>query len=79
MKKNEEIDFLLAAIAAQVKDARTRAEISQESLGFAANVDRTYVSQLERAVANPSVEVLQRIADALGATLVISLEFPARP
>ena len=78
MKKSEKIKPLLAAIAKQVKNARSRVKISQENLAFAANVDRTYVSQLERAIANPSVEVLLRIADALNAELIISFEV-ARP
>ena len=51
--------------------------MSQEALALTAEVDRTYVSQLERGVANPSLLILQRIAEALGLELTISLRSPA--
>ncbi|MDO9487543.1 MAG: helix-turn-helix transcriptional regulator [Sphingomonadaceae bacterium] len=38
---------------------------SQENLGFEAGVDRTYISQIERGVANPSVASLMKVAKAL--------------
>lgn len=46
--------------------------LSQEALAFAAEVDRTYVSQLERGIANPSLLILFRIAKALKAELKIN-------
>lgn len=42
---------------------------SQEQLGFEAAVDRTYVSQIERGTANPSVLTLANLCHALGITL----------
>ena len=39
--------------------------LSQEGLALQAEIDRTYVSQLERGVVNPSLRVLYRIAIAL--------------
>ena len=39
--------------------------ITQEELADLAGIDRTYASQLERAIANPSLTVLCRVADAL--------------
>lgn len=44
--------------------------ISQEKLALDAEVDRTYVSQLERGIANPSLEVLCRLATTLRVGLV---------
>jgi transcriptional regulator with XRE-family HTH domain len=40
--------------------------ISQERLANEAGVDRTYVSRLERKLENPSVGILDKIAEALG-------------
>ena len=40
---------------------------SQEDLALDAEVDRTYMSRLERARVNPSVGVLEQIAGALDA------------
>lgn len=39
--------------------------ISQEKLALEAEVDRTYVSQLEREIANPSLATLCKIAEVL--------------
>ncbi len=39
---------------------------SQEKLAEMAELDRTYISGIERGLRNPTVRVLQRIADALG-------------
>lgn len=44
-------------------------KLSQEELADRAGLDRTYVSGIERGRRNPTVGVLQRIADALGADL----------
>lgn len=39
--------------------------MSQEHLALSAGVDRTYVSQIERGVGNPSVQVVVRLASTL--------------
>jgi len=38
---------------------------SQERLALDAEIDRTYVSQIERGIANSSMLVLKKIADCL--------------
>jgi transcriptional regulator with XRE-family HTH domain len=48
-----------------VRQLRTSAGITQEELAFKAGIDRTYASQIERAVANPSLGIICQIADAL--------------
>ena len=45
---------------------RERRGFSQEELGFEADLDRTYVSGIERGVRNPTVTSVRRIAKALG-------------
>jgi transcriptional regulator with XRE-family HTH domain len=49
-----------------LREARAGAGISQEDLAFEAQVDRTYVSQLENGHKSPTVEVLFRICPVLG-------------
>lgn len=53
-----------------------RQGLSQEALAVDAEIDRTYVSRIERGLENPTVEVLERIASALDAAIV---DFFARP
>jgi len=52
-------------IAEKVKNQRKKLGISQEVLAEKANIDRTYASQIERAIANPSLTVLCSLANAL--------------
>jgi transcriptional regulator with XRE-family HTH domain len=52
-------------LAMNVKVLRKNAGFTQEELAFKAGIDRTYASQIERAVANPSLGIICQIADAL--------------
>lgn len=54
------------AIALNVKALRRGLRMSQEEFADKARIDRTYASQIERAIANPSLSVLCRIADVFG-------------
>jgi len=45
-----------------VKALRQAQGLSQEALALEAGVDRTYISQIERGVGNPSVLVLLKIS-----------------
>lgn len=51
--------------------------LSQEALAVDAAIDRTYVSRLERCLENPSVNVLERLAIALGCEIVELFVIPA--
>lgn len=55
-------------LAANLRAARLRAGLSQEALADAAGIDRTYVSALERARYAASVDVIERLAEALATT-----------
>ena len=66
-------DELRADLAAEIKQSRKRLGLSQEALALQAEVDRTYVSQLERGVANHSLLILHRISVVLGVDLSVSL------
>jgi len=56
----------LVAFGDAVRAERERRKLSQEELGFEAELDRTYVSGIERGVRNPTVVTIRRIAEALG-------------
>ena len=51
---------------AELKKARETAGLSQEKLAFEAEIDRSYVSLLENDRKSPTLDVLFRIADAIG-------------
>jgi transcriptional regulator with XRE-family HTH domain len=50
----------------ELRKAREKAGLTQDELSFAAKIDRTYVSQLERDLKSPTLDVLFRICRALG-------------
>ena len=52
----------------EIAKVRKRAGMSQEELAFQAEVHPTYVSQLERGLKSPTVNVLLRLAKALKAS-----------
>ena len=52
--------------AKNLRKSRQARGLSQEELAHLASIDRTYVSSLERAVYSPSIEVLEKLAHALG-------------
>lgn len=52
--------------ATNLRRSRQATGLSQEELAHLADIDRTYVSSLERAVYSPTIEVLDKLARALG-------------
>lgn len=57
---------LRAALAFEIRSLREARNLSQEELAFRCGIHRTYVSQLERSLKSPTVDILERIAAALG-------------
>jgi transcriptional regulator with XRE-family HTH domain len=57
---------LRKALAANLKRLRLVAKLSQEELAHRADMDRTYISSLERGNYAATVDTLERIAEALG-------------
>jgi transcriptional regulator with XRE-family HTH domain len=49
-----------------LRKARLASGHSQESLAAESKIDRTYISGIERGVRNPSLDYIERLADALG-------------
>ncbi len=52
-------------IGQRIKELRKELELSQESLAYKAEVDRTYVTDIENGRRNVSMEILERIIRAL--------------
>ncbi len=53
-------------LAANLRRQRGRLSLSQEELADRAEIDRTHVSKIERSIHSPTVDVLGRLATALG-------------
>jgi transcriptional regulator with XRE-family HTH domain len=56
-------------LAENMKRLRKERGWSQEALADESGLDRTYISGLERLTKNPTITVVQRIAEALGTTM----------
>jgi len=56
-------------VGGNVRRLREKQSISQEELADRAGLHRTYISGVERGVRNPTIIVLEKIADALGVDL----------
>ena len=48
-----------------LREARARAQLTQEQLAFKAGIHPTYLSQVERGLKSPSLEVLVALSRAL--------------
>ena len=59
------MEHLQDILAKNLRQAREQTNISQEDLAGSANVDRTYVSGIERGLRNPTISVLGRFATVL--------------
>lgn len=56
---------LLKKLGSNLRRLRIQRDISQESLAYETELDRTYISDIETGKKNPTIIVLSRIADAL--------------
>ena len=65
-------------VASNVRRHRQALGVSQERLGELAGLHRTYVSHVERAQSNITVDNLEVLADALGVQPQMLLE-PVKP
>lgn len=56
-------------VGQRIKELRTKQGLSQEEFAFKCNLDRTYITSLERGKRNISLENLEKIAKAFNMTL----------
>lgn len=66
-------------LAANLRRSRKAAGLSQEELAHRAEVDRTYVSALERSVYAAGIDVVERLAKELGVEAADLLRRPSKP
>lgn len=65
MEKKEFEPWLRTRLADNLRRVRQQREVSQETLGAECGFHRTYISQVERAVTNITLDNLQKIAIVL--------------
>ena len=63
-------------MAWNLRRLRLERGLSQESLAVDADVDRTYISGIERETFNPTIDVLDRLAAALSINVPEFLSIP---
>lgn len=56
------------AFGDRVRELRLEQEWAQEAFAHHVDMDRTYVSGIERGVRNPTLDVIVRLAHGLGVT-----------
>lgn len=66
-----------ALVARNLRRLRVLRGLSQEALAVDAEIDRTYVSRLERGLENPTVAVLAKVATALDTQIEEFFRMPA--
>lgn len=65
------------AFGKALRRRRERLEMSQEALAFTSEIHRTYISELERGLKNPSLTTIDRLSAALktkASTLIADAE-----
>jgi len=72
LKKKEEVQ---KKFGKRLADLRTSKDITQENLAFDLDVDRTYISYIERGKRNPSLYMLWKIARTLKVRLADLTDF----
>ncbi|MCD4512182.1 helix-turn-helix domain-containing protein [Brucella pseudogrignonensis] len=66
-------------LAHNLKHYRNVRGLSQEELAHRADIDRTYISALERKIYAASIDVVERLAIVLSVTTADLLREPERP
>jgi transcriptional regulator with XRE-family HTH domain len=64
--------------ARNLRKARNEKGLSQEKLAYEADVDRTYVSALERSEYSATIDMVDKLAKALGIEASALLQRPTR-
>lgn len=69
-------ETVLWHLADTLRELRGSMALSQEQLALAADVDRTYISQIERGAGNPSLAILCKLSQVLDVDIVRLLHAP---
>jgi transcriptional regulator with XRE-family HTH domain len=68
--RQSELRELQLALSENIRILRGKRGLSQERLALEAGVGRTLVSKIERTIANPTLDVLAKLAVVLGEPVV---------
>jgi transcriptional regulator with XRE-family HTH domain len=68
--RQSELRELRLALSENIRILRGKRGLSQERLALEAGVDRTLVSKIERTIANPTLDVLAKLALVLDVPVV---------
>ena len=71
------VEHISTVFGQVLREQRLSRDLSQEELALAADVDRTFVSQMERGIRQPTITTLMKLAGALGiqpSTLIVRME-----
>lgn len=68
--QQSELRELQLALSENIRILRGKRGLSQERLALEAGVDRTLVSKIERTIANPTLDVLAKLALVLDVPVV---------
>lgn len=63
-----EMENVRGILARNVRLGRQRLQLSQEELAARADIDRTYISGIERETRNPTITIVAKIAAVLETT-----------
>lgn len=66
---------MLKEFGKHLREIRLKQNLSQVDLAYKGNFDRNYIGMLERGERNPSLKILQRLAETLEITLPELLNF----
>lgn len=66
---------MLKKFGEKVRETRKEKGLSQEELGFKANLHRTYIGMIERAEKNITLTNVEKIAKALNVSINYLLDF----
>jgi transcriptional regulator with XRE-family HTH domain len=67
---------LRQAFAGNLRRLRHAKGVSQEDLAYTADVNRSYLSKLEKGVSYPGLEIIAKLAGALGVEPAELLKLP---
>ena len=65
--------------ARNLRNARAAKRLSQEALAYEAEVDRTYISALERGVYSATIDMVDKLARVLNVEASALLQRPTKP
>lgn len=64
MIKNDEISIQVE-FGKRIRYLREKKRISQEELAFRCNLNKNYISDIERGTRNPTLKVIEKLAEGL--------------